>query len=244
MAAVKLDVLAFGAHPDDVELSCGGTVIKLKRQGYRVGVVSLTRAERGTRGDWQTRLKEFEESARVMGLDVWEALDIPDTQIELTEGNRLKVVQVLRQYQPELVIAPYWKDRHPDHAYASRLIREAAFYAGLLRVDTGLPPHRPRTIVYYPLYLDFVASFVVDVTDTFDTKLEAIRCYRSQFEDTALASSPATILSSPDFLDFLVTRAKYWGAKIGVRYGEPFRWHGPVPVADLMRTFGHLTELR
>jgi bacillithiol biosynthesis deacetylase BshB1 len=243
---LKLDVLAFGAHPDDVELSCGGTIVKLKQQGYRVGIVSLTRAERGTRGDWQTRLREFEESARTMGLDVAEALDLPDAAIELTPEHRGRLIQVIREYRPDLVIAPYWKDRHPDHVKTSRLVQEAAYYSGLARLETDQPPHRPRTIVYYPLYLDFQPSFVVDVTETFERKLQAIQCYRSQFHGGGPESSqaPPTLLSAPDFLDYIITRAKYWGARIGVRYGEPFRWHGPIPVEDLVRTFGHLSELR
>lgn len=241
-----LDVLAFEAHPDDVELTCAGTLIKLKDLGYKVGVVALTRAERGTRGNAQTRLAEFEASAKVMRLDAWEALDIPDGDIALTPANREKVIRTVRKYRPQLVFCPYWEDRHPDHANASRLVREALFHSGLVRIDTGQEPHRPGTVIYYPLYLEFAPSFVVDVTASFERKLEAIRCYRSQFHtaDTAFADAPQTILSNPDFLDFIITRAKYWGGKIGVAYGEPFLWHGPVPVQDPVATFRHLTELR
>jgi len=243
---MKLDVLALEAHPDDVELACAGTLIKLKALGYRVGVVALTRAELGTRGDSRTRLTEFRASASVMGLDAWGVLDIPDGSIEVNPTNRWKVTDVIRKYQPDLIFAPYWNDRHPDHANASRLIREAAFHAGLAKVRTQHPPHRPRTIVYYPSYFEFQPSFIVDVSITFEKKLEAIRCYRSQFhvQDAPRDGEPETLLSRPDFIEFIITRARYWGSKIGAAYGEPFYWPNPVPVEDPVRTFASLSDLR
>ena len=243
---MQLDVLAFEAHPDDTELSCGGTLAKLSRRGYKVGVVSLTAAELGTRGTPEERRKEFEASAEVLGLSAWEILDIPDGNIASTQGNREKVIRTVRRYRPQLVLAPYWVDRHPDHANASTLVREACFYAGLERIDTGQPPHRPGTIVYYPLHHEFSPSLVVDITDTFETKLAAIRCFRSQFHtgDERFRGQSETYISSAEFLQLIETRARYWGSKIGAAYGEAFLWPGPVPVDDLVSTFAGIRDLR
>ncbi len=243
---MKLDVLVFEAHPDDMELSCGGTVAKMSEQGYAVGAVALTEAELGTRGTPEERRREFEASANVLGLRAWDVLDIPDGNIANTHENRERIIRAIRRYRPQLVLAPYWLDRHPDHANASVVVREACFYAGLVKIDTGQPPHRPGTIVYYPLHYEFTPSLVVDITDTFETKLAAIHCYTSQFHnrDNRFESGPQTYISSAEFLQVIETRARYWGSKIGATYGEPFLWSGPVPVSDLPGTFAKISDLR
>ncbi len=243
---MQLDVLAFEAHPDDVELSCGGTLAKMARQGYAVGVVSLTGAELGTRGTPEERRREFEVSAKTLGLRSWEILGIPDGMVANSAENREKIVRVLRRHRPQIVLAPYWFDRHPDHANTSTVVREACFLAGLLKIETGQQPYRPGTIVYYPLHYEFTPSFVVDVTDVFETKLAAIHCYTSQFHTrgTRPDNEPETYISSAEFLQIIEARARYWGSKIGVMYGEPFLWTGPIPVEDLPSTFAKITDLR
>lgn len=219
-----VDVLAFAAHPDDVELMCAGTLIKLARLGYKTGVVSLTAAELGTRGTPEIRKQENEESARIMGLSVNHILDIPDGNVQVTEENKLRVIREIRSCQPKLVLAPYWETRHPDHGNCSLLVRQAAFLSGLKKIDTGQPHFRPFKIAYYMEMYDFAPSFIVDVSDSFADKLKAIRAYESQFHTPGQAgeAKDATFISAPEFLQSIIARGQYWGNKIGAQYGEPF----------------------
>lgn len=235
----KLDVLAFGAHPDDVELMCGATVISSVQKGHRVGVISLTAGELGTRGNALQRAREFDESARIMGIAMHKALDIPDGDIELNYENRIKVIREIRTYRPKIVFAPYWETRHPDHAHCSHLVREAVFYAGLGNIDTAQRKFRPSKVIYYSELFDFHPSFIVDVSHTFEGKMEAIKAYKSQVfnPDAKSDEKERTLISSPEFMEMIIARGKFYGAKIGAKYGEPFFIREPLKVKDPMTLF-------
>lgn len=232
---VQLDALAFGAHPDDVELTCGGTLIKLRARNYDIGVIALTQGEAGTLGSAAIRATEFEEAADIIGLSAHKMLDIPDGNIVSNQENRIKVIVEIREYRPKIVFAPYWIDRHPDHERASLLVREAAFLAGIKKIETNQPAHRPYRVIYYPSRVEFQPSFIVDVTESHERKLKAIQAYRSQ-----LLSEPGaekTNISRPEFLEAVVTRAKQYGSYIGAAYGEPFLVREPLRMDDPVNFF-------
>lgn len=242
---VNLDVLAFGAHADDAELACGGTLIKLGALGRRMGVVALTRGEMGTRGGPEIRTREFDRAAEIMGLAAHAMLDIPDARIEATWENKLKIVAVIRAHRPRIVFAPYWVERHPDHEQTSRLVRESAYLAGLRKIDTGQEAFRPFRVLYYQSRYEFSPSFIVDISAAHDRKMSAVLAYQSQFhhrpnEGGPPAESPEaeTILSRPEFLDAIEIRDRRWGALIGVKYGEPFVVREPLAVDDPAAFFG------
>jgi bacillithiol biosynthesis deacetylase BshB1 len=235
----NLDVLAFAAHPDDVELMCAATLIKLAKTGYRTGVISLTAAELGSRGTPATRRKEFEQASQLMRLTVGKILDIPDSSVQINEANKIKVISEIRRYRPQIVFAPYWKTRHPDHSHCSHLVREAAFFAGLKQIKTGQSHYRPMKVIYYMELYDFSPSFVVDVSDSFDEKIQAIQAYRSQFysPENKTQGNEATYISTESFLKSIITRGEYWGDKIGASYGEPFYIREPLKIDDPVAHF-------
>lgn len=224
---MKLDVLAIAAHPDDIELSCGGTVAKLVKQGKKVGIVDLTQGEMGTRGSAEIRLQEAEKAAEILGLAMRENLRMYDGKFTTGHVNKLRLIRVIRQYRPDVLLIPHWLERHPDHERAHRLARDAWFYSGLRKIETEeedglvLEPHRPKICFHYMQKYEFEPSFIVDITDVYDLRMEAIRAYKSQFHNPE-SNDPETLLSRPDFFEFIETRARYYGNKIGVRYGEPF----------------------
>ena len=192
-----LDVLAFGTHPDDLELCCGGTLILLASRGYRVGSVDLTRGELGTRGSAEIRAQETAAANEILKLSLRENLGIPDGNIEKSQENIRRVIQVLREHRPRLVLAPYWEERHYDHVHGSELVSEAAFYSGLAKIDTGQECFRPYRVLYYMGRVGFRPSFVVDVAVTFDAKMRALRSYQSQFHSSAESktSEPETLIT-------------------------------------------------
>jgi N-acetylglucosamine malate deacetylase 1 len=233
----KLDVLAIGAHPDDIELACGGTVIKLIGQGKKVGLVDLTQGELGTRGSREIRAREAEAAAAVLGVTVRINLKMPDGNIEVTEENRGKLIQVIRRYRPDVLLMPHWFERHPDHEHAHRLAREAWFYAGLERIptiDNGVQqePHRPFKYFLFMQSYEFVPSFLVDISREFPRRMDAVRAFRSQFYDPD-SQERETVLSAPEFFQALETRFAYFGRQAGVKYAEPFYSVEPVRVNDL-----------
>ncbi len=235
---MKLDVLAIGPHPDDVELSCGGTIIKLVKQGRTVGLLDLTAGELGTRGSAQKRAHEAEEAARIMGVATRLNLGLPDGNIENTSENRLKLIRVIREARPEILLFPYFVDRHPDHEHAHLLCREAWFYAGLEKIRSDYhgkdqEPYRPRAYYHYMQWHEFPPSFIVDITDEFEQRMKVMRAFKSQFYDPA-SSERETVLSRPEFLEMLRTRLEYYGDKIGVKYGEPFASPHAIRVDDLL----------
>jgi bacillithiol biosynthesis deacetylase BshB1 len=237
---MKLDALAFGAHPDDVELTCAGTLIKLNAKGYSTGVLSLTRGELSTRGNIETRTKEFAAAAELMSVRAHRLLSLPDGDINCSWDQKLAVIREIREFRPRVVFAPYWKDRHPDHARASDLVREASFLSGLSKVDTNQEAHRPNRVIFYPCRYEFTPSFIVDISDYHDRKMEAILAYESQFNSSAKSrfGETETNISHPAFIRAIATRAKQYGSYIGVEYGEPFLVREPINLDDPIAFFG------
>jgi N-acetylglucosamine malate deacetylase 1 len=234
---LKLDVLAFSAHPDDIELAAAGTLIKLTKQGYAVGIADMTRGEFGTRGTQEVRQKEAEEAGRVIGVKVRECLDIPDGSVTVTRENHLKAIRLLRKYRPRIVINHYWRARHADHIATSQIVTEACYLSGLAKLETGQERWRPKRILYHQVLYDVVPSFVVDVSAEIDQKWRAIKAHRSQFYDPE-SKEPETILSAPTFLDMIETRMRYWGGLIGVSHAEPFLTNEPFAIPDLIAAMG------
>ena len=184
LSMTTVDVLAVAAHRDDVELTCGGTMAKLARQGHTTGILDLTQGEMGSRGSAQTRAHEASVAATVLGVTLRENLELPDAGIVNTPETRLLLAKVIRRTRPRIVIAPAPRGRHPDHRVASQLVRDACFLAGLTKLDPDYPPHRPLKVIHSVTFREdqVKPTFVVDITDEFETKLKAIRCYASQFD--------------------------------------------------------------
>jgi bacillithiol biosynthesis deacetylase BshB1 len=244
-----LDLLALAAHRDDVEQTCGGTLLKMAQHGYRTGILDLTQGEMGTRGTAEDRAREAAEAAKILCVSWREALDIPDGRVENTWENRLKVARVIRLQRPRVVILPYWKGRHPDHYTASVLGYEACFFAGLAKLDcsatvpaagvssvplragrpqdsrqdagaTNLTPHRPFKIIYATLYYDIRPTYVVDITDQFEGRLQSIMAYKSQFTDQEAGKT--IFPAEAEIRSRVEAMARYYGMLAGVTYAEPF----------------------
>jgi bacillithiol biosynthesis deacetylase BshB1 len=231
------DVLAIGAHPDDLELSCGATITKLIQQGRSVVFADLTQGELSTRGTKDVRAKEALKAASILGVTDRRNLAIPDGNIERNQANLHKVITLLRDVQPKILIIPHSFDRHPDHIHAHQLCREAWFYAGLAKVPTeqsgkSQPPHRPDNWFEFMQWFEFVPSFIIDVADTWDKKMKAVLAYESQFHNPK-SNEPETKLSQPQFLELVETRGRSYGEKIGKKYGEPFFCPSPLGLDTL-----------
>lgn len=237
---MKLDALAFGAHADDVELACSGTLIKLAGLGHKTGVITLTQGEMGTRGSAEIRLKEFTQAGKIMGLAAHKMLDIPDARVEVTWENKLKIIHEIRTYRPNIVFAPYWVTRHPDHEKASNLVRESAYLSGLKKLDTDQEPFRPHKVIYYQCRFEFTPSFIVDISDVHEIKMKSIMAYKSQFHhlDKEKFGKDETLLSTPEFLEEIITRDKQYGHYIGAKFGEPFLVREAIKVNDPVQFFG------
>lgn len=233
----RVDILFIGAHPDDVELSCGATVAKCVRDGRRAGMVDLTSGEMGTRGTPQTRKREARNSAKILGALFREQLDFHDGGLHTGREQEMILIDVIRRARPSIVFAPYPDDRHPDHARAGRVVTDAAFYAGLKAIDTGVKAHRPQAVVYYFQHYVHAASFVVDVSATWKTKMRAIAAFKSQFFNPK-SKEPATVLSKPEFIELIEARGREFGAMIGARYGEPFATKQPPKLEDVIAAYG------
>jgi N-acetylglucosamine malate deacetylase 1 len=222
-----LDILALAAHRDDVEQTCGGTLLKATQRGQRTGILDLTQGEMGTRGTSEDRAREAEAAAKILNV-VWRrALDIPDARVENTWENRLKVAAAIRETLPRVLILPYWKGRHPDHYTASLLGYEACFLAGLAKLEIrnpdgghGLSPHRPFKIVYATLYYDIRPTFVVDITEQFEGKFASIMAYKSQFGDQEAGSDIFPVQA--EIRARVESMARFYGGLGGVTYAEPF----------------------
>ena len=216
----RTDILAIAAHRDDVEQTCGGTLLKMAERGYRTAILDLTQGEMGTRGSVEDRAREADEAARILKAGWREALDIPDGRVENTYDNRLKFARVIRQLRPRVLILPYWQARHPDHATASVLGYEATFLAGLAKLDLGAAPHRPFKIIYASLYADVRPTFVVDISAQFETRFTSLMAYRSQYQDQAAGSG--LFPREAEIRERLAAMAGYYGLLAGVQYAEPF----------------------
>jgi bacillithiol biosynthesis deacetylase BshB1 len=214
------DVLAIAAHRDDVEQTCGGTLLRMASRGLRTAILDLTQGEAGTRGSAQDRAREAADAARLLGVGWRQALDLPDGAVENTLENRIKIVRVLRLLRPRAVILPYWQARHPDHSTAATLAYEACFLAGLAKVDTGLPPHRPFKIVYASLYADVRPSFIVDISNFMEQRHQALMAYRSQYANQPTGGG--LFVPEEEIRERTFAEARHYGLLAGVRYGEPF----------------------
>jgi len=229
----SLDILAIAAHRDDVEQTCGGTLVKAAQRGQVTGILDLTRGEMGTRGTAEDREREANDAGKILGVSWRRALDIPDGRVENTWENRLKVAKAIRETRPRVVILPYWKGRHPDHYTASILGYEACFLAGLAKLDTATTgdsrksgqafantPHRPFKIVYATLYYDIRPTFVVDISDQFEEKFASILAYKSQFGDQEAGKD--IFPAQQEIRARVESMAHFYGMLGGVTYGEPF----------------------
>jgi len=242
-----LDVLAIAAHRDDVEQTCGGTLLKMAQRGRRTGILDLTQGEMGTRGTAEERAREAADAAKILRVSWRQALDIPDGRVENNFENRLKVARVIREQRPRVVILPYWEGRHPDHYTASTLGYEACFLAGLAKLDfsaveasglpedltagrrqdsrqdagtTRLPPHRPFKVIYATLYYDVRPTFVVDITELFETRFQALMAYKSQFSDQEAGKDLFPVQA--EIRARIEAIARFYGLLGGVTYAEPF----------------------
>lgn len=243
MLSPPLDILAIAAHRDDVEQTCGGTLLKAAQRGQRTGILDLTQGEMGTRGSAEDRAREADDAAKILGVSWRRALDIPDGRVENTWENRLKVASVIRETRPRVIILPYWKGRHPDHYTASVLGYEASFLAGLAKLEpgkalssqpsadsgrasdlgpqtSGPAPHRPFKIIYATLYYDVRPSFVVDITEEFDGKFASILAYKSQFSDQEAGKD--LFPAHDEIYARVEAMARFYGMLGGVTYAEPF----------------------
>jgi N-acetylglucosamine malate deacetylase 1 len=257
MSSPPLDIIALAAHRDDVEQTCGGTLLKMAQKGYRTGILDLTQGEMGTRGSAEDRAKEAADAAKILSVSWRAALDIPDGRVENTWDNRLKVARVIREQRPRVLILPYWQGRHPDHYTASILGYEASFLAGLQKLSisqdsvartrpersrTGpspasvdietLPPHRPFKLIYATLYYDVRPTFVVDITEQFEARLSSLLAYKTQFSDQEAGKDffPA----EADIRARVESMARFYGMLGGVTYAEPFLQKEVGLVEDLM----------
>jgi bacillithiol biosynthesis deacetylase BshB1 len=215
-----IDVLAIAAHRDDVEQTCGGTLLRMASRGLSTAILDLTLGEAGTRGTVQDRAREADEAAHLLGVSWRQALNLTDGAVENTLENRIKIVRVLRQLRPRVVILPYWQARHPDHSIVATLGYEACFLSGLAKVETGLPPHRPFKIVYASLYADVRSSFIVDITPFIEQRHAALMAYRSQYANQPAGS--ALFVPEEEIRERTFAEARHYGLLAGVRYGEPF----------------------
>ena len=242
---MNLDILALSAHPDDTELCCGGTLAALVNQGKSVGVVDFTRGEMGSRGTPEQRLEEAANAAQIIGLEERENLGLPDTKLESKRKYQKKVIQQIRKYRPHVCLVGAPSDRHPDHGNATQLALDSIFYSGLTKIKTvdenGHPQEcwRPSHVLHFMQDRPFDPDIVFDVTDTFETKKEAILAFETQFNVQNPQDEPETYISSEEFFEGIEARARHYGHLIGATYGEPFKYYnGPLP----MKSFDNFFE--
>jgi bacillithiol biosynthesis deacetylase BshB1 len=228
---MKLDILAIAAHPDDVELGCSGTILMEIKNGKKVGIVDLTQGELGTRGTIETRQKEAAKAAQVLSVAIRENLKMDDGFFQNDKDHQMKLIRMIRKYQPEIILANAPEDRHPDHGRAAKLIADSAFLSGLIKIQTqdeqGMPQvaWRPKHVFHFIQDRYLNPSFVIDITDVFEGKMESIACFNSQFYNNGPIDNedePQSYISTPEFLESIVARARMMGKRIGVKYGEGF----------------------
>ncbi|MCY4170430.1 MAG: bacillithiol biosynthesis deacetylase BshB1 [Bacteroidetes bacterium] len=231
-----LDILAIGAHPDDIELTIGGTLIRSVMQGLRVGVLDLTKGELGTRGTVQIRAQEAANASEIIGLSIRENLGLPDGNI--TSDGLIALIKILRQWRPQIVMTHPNECRHPDHTAAHHLVRNACFYSGLNKIESSddYLSWRPKHLLYFAEVQLFTPSFVVDVTQEWEDRTKALKCYESQIHSPEYKrekSEPETYISNYSFFEWVEARARTYGQLIGTTYGEPFQYHGTLGVSEL-----------
>lgn len=234
---VKLDLLAFGAHPDDVELGCGGTLAKEISNGKKVGIIDLTAGELGTRGSAELRTLEANEASKILGLKTRENLNFKDGFFKNDENHQIKVIQVIRKYQPEIILCNALDDRHIDHPKASKLVSDSSFLSGLVKIDTSLngekqQPWRPKSVYHYIQWKNLSPDFVVDVSGFMEKKISAINAYKSQFYNPE-SNEPETLISKKNFIDNVINKSADLGRLIGVDYAEGFNTQRLLGVSSL-----------
>jgi bacillithiol biosynthesis deacetylase BshB1 len=218
---IHVDVLAIGAHPDDLELSCGGTLLRMHWLGYRVGLVDVTRGERGTRGTADIRAAEAEEAFHIMGADFRENLNLGDMMVTDSPENRVAMAECIRRHKPSIVITHALQDRHPDHEGTSALVKHAMFLAGARNFTAKGEPHTPNRLMYFPSHWVQDVNVFVDITPFWEQKILAAQCYKSQFFNPS-SSEPSTLLSRENFFEDLDARFRNFGMQCGVKYAEAF----------------------
>jgi bacillithiol biosynthesis deacetylase BshB1 len=234
-----VDILAIAAHPDDIELTCAGTLAMMAGRGYTFGILDLTRGEMGTRGTAETRAAEAARAAEILGASFREALDFGDGGLVLSRENELALIASIRRERPRLILTSYPDDRHPDHRRAGQIVRDAAFYAGLRRIETDHPAHRPQQVLYFSTGYVHSVNVYVDVTPVMEKRRAAMAAFESQFHNPS-STEPQTILSAASFLAQIEGRARYYGFEIGVEFAEAFTSFRPPRIEDPVRAFeGH-----
>ena len=231
---MKLDLLTIAAHPDDVELTCGGTLIKMARRGYKTGILDLTAGEMGTRGTPETRSKEAAKATKLLGVAWRGTLGVPDSDVQPSRQYKLELAGVIRELRPKTVILPYWQARHPDHYHASTLGYEGCFLAGLKQLPMEGEPHRPFKILYSTSYADVRPTFVVDITKEFEQRRKAILAFGSQFRPAKRAAKSKVFLAIDRLEDEMNQLARHFGQMIGVKYGEPFLTKELMQIEDVV----------
>jgi bacillithiol biosynthesis deacetylase BshB1 len=235
---MKLDVLAIGVHPDDVELGCSGTLIKEVKRGKKAGVIDLTQGELGTRGTIETRFQEAEEAAKIMGVSVRQNLKMRDGFFQNDEAHQLQLIQAIRKYQPEIIIGNILEDRHPDHGRAGQLIYDACFLSGLKQVKTKdeegreQEKWRPKQLLHYLQDRFYEPDVIVDITEVWEQRLQSIKAYKTQFHNPG-SNEDETYISSPEFLESIIARARLLGKRIGVRFAEGFISKKSIGISNL-----------
>lgn len=230
---MKLDILCFAAHPDDVELACSGTVLRHIKKGYSVGIIDLTQGELGTRGSAELRLQEATYAAKILGVSVRENLNLGDGFFENNRENKLAIIEKIREYHPTIILANAVNDRHIDHGRGAEMVNDACFLSGLRKIETGQEPWRPKAVYHYIQDQHIEPDFCVDITEEWDKKIEAIKAFSSQFYDPK-SNEPISPIATEDYWHFLEGRARHFGRPIGAKYAEAFnvkRWIG---VDDLL----------
>jgi N-acetylglucosamine malate deacetylase 1 len=228
---MSLEILAIATHPDDVELGCSGSLLLATGKGLRVAIADLSAGEMSSRGTVASRQVEANNAAHILGIKERRNLGLPDSKIRENSSQVLAVlIQLIREMRPRIILAPYWEDRHPDHEATGRIVKEACFFAGVVKKGEG-EPYRPTRLFYYMLSYPFTPAFVLDISDVWERKMEAIRAYQTQFQSSE--EGIHTAISEPGFLKLVEARAIWFGAMIGAAYGEPYYMPGPVPVAEL-----------
>ena len=223
---MNLHSLVFAAHPDDAELSMAGTIAKMTANNFKVGIIDFTKGELGTRGTPEIRKEEASKAAEILKISVRENLSIPDGDVKDNQENLMKVITVIRKYKPKIIFAPYFNDRHPDHIDVSKIIKRAMFQTGLNKIETfdggiSQTSFRPAHLYYYMQTYTFEPTFIVDISDFYETKMKAVRAYESQFHNPK-SKEPETFISKPDFVSYIESRAHFYGFQIRKNYGEPF----------------------
>ena len=232
---MKLDVLAIAAHPDDVELPCGGTLLKMAQRGYKTGILDLTAGEMGTRGTTETRAKEATKAAKLLGVKWRDTLGVPDSDVQPSRQHKLRLAAVIRELKPKTVILPYWEARHPDHYNASTLGYEGCFLAGLKQLPLEGEPHRPFKILYSTAYVSVRPTFVVDITPQYEQRRRAILAFGSQFRPKNSERESRVFLAIDRLEEEMNQLARHYGQMIGVKYGEPFLQKELMKVEDIVK---------